>query len=125
MKNIIIKLLALVIVIASVVPFVTACSSHYDVYVVEMEVKDFGTIRMKLDHTSAPKTVENFLRLIEENYYVGKTFHRAEKGFVIQGGSAKGDGLSDLSMPTIPGEFSENGFYDNHILHREGVISMA
>ena len=125
MKNIAIRLVAVIMLIACALTAITSCSPVYDVYVVEMEVKDFGTIKMKLDHTSAPATVENFLSLIDSGYYVGKLFHRAQKGFVIQGGSANGDGISDGNMPTVKGEFSENGFTGNHILHREGVISMA
>ena len=125
MKNIVIRLVAVVMLIACALTALSSCAGTYDVYVVEMEVKDFGTIKIKLDHTSAPATVENFLSLIDSGYYVGKLFHRAQEGFVIQGGSANGDGISDGNMPTVKGEFSENGYTGNHILHREGVISMA
>ena len=129
MKKIITSILALAMIFAALTTLLTACSSKYDVYVIEMDIKaedkDFGTIRVKLDRTSAPATVDNFISLIESGYYVGKTLHRAQQGFVIQGGSANGDGISDGSAATIPGEFSANGFEGNNISHREGVISMA
>ena len=125
MKRIITSILLVAVVLAALTTLLTACQAKYDVYVVEMDIKDFGTIKIKLDRRQAPATVDNFIGLIEDGYYVGKTLHRAQKGFVIQGGSATGDGTSDGSMPTIPGEFKENGFSDNTISHLEGVISMA
>ena len=71
----------------------------------------------------APKTVENFLNLIKENFYDGIIFHRVISGFMIQGGDPTGTGTSG-SKESIPGEFTANGF-ENNLKHTRGVMSMA
>ena len=53
---------------------------------VEINVKDYGTIKVELDADTAPITVENFMTLAEEGFYDGLTFHRIIDGFMIQGG---------------------------------------
>ena len=86
---------------------------------VEMNVKDFGTIILELDPASAPKTVKNFVKLVNKGYYDGLTFHRVMSGFMIQGG------MSNEECDTVKGEFSSNGYTKNNISHKRGVISMA
>ena len=90
---------------------------------IKIEVKGFGTIMVELDKEAAPKTVENFEKLVSEGFYDGLTFHRIIKGFMIQGGDPLGNGTGD-SKVKIPGEFKSNG-WDNPISHTRGVISMA
>ena len=82
-----------------------------------------GTIALELDADTAPITVENFLKLAEEGFYDGLTFHRIINGFMIQGGDPMGNGTGG-SDETIKGEFSQNGI-ENDISHVRGVISMA
>ena len=67
--------------------------------------------------------MENFLKLTEEGFYDGLTFHRIIDGFMIQGGDPKGNGTGG-SDETIKGEFSENGV-ENPLSHTRGAISMA
>lgn len=88
-----------------------------------IKVKDYGTIKLELDADTAPITVTNFVKLANEGFYDGLTFHRIIEGFMIQGGDPKGDGTGG-SNETIKGEFSENGV-KNDISHKRGVISMA
>lgn len=45
-----------------------------------------GTIRIELDDTKAPATVENFLSYVRAGHYDGTVFHRVIQGFMIQGG---------------------------------------
>lgn len=90
---------------------------------IKIEVKGFGTIMVELDKEAAPKTVENFEKLVSEGFYDGLTFHRIIKGFMIQGGDPLGNGTGD-SKVKIPGEFKSNG-WDTPISHERGVISMA
>lgn len=90
---------------------------------VEISVKDYGTITVELDEKSAPITVKNFLKLTEEGFYDGLTFHRIMDGFMIQGGDPLGTGIGG-SKDMIKGEFSANGV-DNPISHKRGTISMA
>lgn len=65
----------------------------------------------------APATVENFVKLVKEGYYDGKTFHRVIKNFVSQGGCPYGTGAGDLGY-TIPCE-TEN----NPHKHEDGSLS--
>lgn len=97
--------------------------SGRDIKYVEMCVKDYGKLIILLDATTAPVTVANFIKLVNEDFYDGLTFHRIIADFMIQGGDPDGDG-SGGSAETIVGEFSSNG-YSNDIKHYRGVISMA
>ena len=90
---------------------------------VEIEVANYGTIKLELDADTAPITVTNFINLANEGFYNGLTFHRIIDGFMIQGGDPLGNGTGG-SGQTIKGEFSSNGV-ENDIAHARGVISMA
>ena len=89
----------------------------------KIKVKDYGTIEVELDGDTAPITVANFVKLVNEKFYDGLTFHRIMSGFMIQGGDPLGNGTGG-SDETIKGEFSSNGV-ENNISHKRGVISMA
>lgn len=90
---------------------------------VAIEIEEYGTIEVELDADVAPITVTNFIKLVKEGFYDGLTFHRIIEGFMIQGGDSLGNGTGG-SDENITGEFSANG-YNNTILHKRGVISMA
>ncbi|MTV26966.1 peptidylprolyl isomerase [Nitriliruptoraceae bacterium ZYF776] len=51
-----------------------------------------GVIEVELDAEGAPRTVENFVALAEDQYYNGVPFHRTIAGFMIQGGDPTGTG---------------------------------
>lgn len=89
----------------------------------KIKVKNYGTIEVELDGDTAPITVANFIKLVNEKFYDGLTFHRIISGFMIQGGDPLGNGTGG-SDETIKGEFSSNGV-ENNISHKRGVISMA
>lgn len=89
----------------------------------EIEVQDYGTIAIELDADTAPITVTNFVKLAQEDFYDGLTFHRIMDGFMIQGGDPLGNGRGG-SDENIKGEFKNNGV-ENDISHVRGVISMA
>lgn len=78
-----------------------------------------GTMRADLYSEDAPGTVENFVKLSEEGYYDGLTFHRVIPDFVIQGGCPKGDGTGGPGY-TIPCETD-----GEKQVHDRGVLSMA
>lgn len=48
-----------------------------------------GSITIELYGEDAPKTVANFVGLIDSGYYDGILFHRVHPGFVIQAGDPK------------------------------------
>ena len=65
-------------------------------------MKNGDTMEAELYPEIAPKTVENFLGLIENKFFDGLIFHRVIEGFMIQGGG-----------------------YDETGAHDRGVLSMA
>lgn len=91
--------------------------------VVKMTMANGDVIKLELYPEIAPKTVENFLELVNHNFYDGLTFHRIIKGFMIQGGCPDGTGMGG-SGNNIKGEFKSNGV-ENNLSHQRGVISMA
>ena len=92
--------------------------------VIKIHVRDFGTMTAELYPEKAPKTVANFVRLAEENFFEGLIFHRVIKGFMIQGGGYTED-MQDRETESIRGEFKANGFMQNDLKHTRGVLSMA
>lgn len=52
--------------------------------VIEIKVRDMGIMRAELYPKNAPRTVENFLSLVDEKFFDGLIFHRVIKGFMIQ-----------------------------------------
>ena len=81
-----------------------------------------GNIEFKLFAEVAPKTVENFLGLVEKGYYDGIIFHRVIKNFMIQGGDPTGTGRGGSSLWGKPfkDEFSPGIVFD-----RSGILAMA
>ena len=90
--------------------------------IVSMEIQDYGTIKIELYPDMAPNTVKNFVKLINEGYYNGLTFHRVED-MLIQGGDTAGDGTGQSEF-SINGEFSKNG-YDNTLKFERGTLGLA
>ena len=83
---------------------------------VEMQVQDFGSIILSFDEKAAPKTVENFLKLVNAGFYSCLTFHRIVAGFVVQGGDPLGTGQGGPGF-TVPAEVK--------LLHKRGSVAMA
>jgi peptidyl-prolyl cis-trans isomerase B (cyclophilin B) len=80
-------------------------------------------IKAELYPDIAPISVNNFISLINQNFYDGLIFHRVIRGFMIQGGDPEGTGCGGPGY-SIKGEFSANGV-ENNLEHTEGVLSMA
>ena len=91
---------------------------------IKITVRDFGTMTAELYPDKAPATVENFLKLIDEDFFSGLIFHRVISGFMIQGGGYTED-FAQKHTASIKGEFASNGFAQNDIKHTRGVLSMA
>ena len=118
------KIIALILFVAMLsAALICLCSCKKDYVYVKMTVKDFGDVVLELDPNNAPKTVKNFVGLVEDGFYDGLTFHRVIEDFMIQGGDPNADGTGG-SDKTIKGEFSANG-HKNSIPHERGVISMG
>ena len=124
------KKLLLLILTVTIMLTVASCAKKADSglledsYTIEIEIERYGTITAVLDAKTAPITVENFLKYVNEGFYNGLTFHRIMKGFMMQGGDQNGDGINNEGTPTIKGEFAYNGV-ENNISHTRGTLSMA
>ena len=90
---------------------------------VKIEMENNETIILELYPETAPKTVANFVDLVEKGFYNSLIFHRVIPGFMIQGGCPQGSGTGGPGH-NIEGEFSSNGI-QNPLAHTKGVISMA
>jgi peptidyl-prolyl cis-trans isomerase B (cyclophilin B) len=91
--------------------------------VITITMENGDVIKAELYPDIAPNTVNNFISLIQKNFYDGLIFHRVINGFMLQGGDPEGSGMGGPGY-SIKGEFSMNGF-SNELKHTEGVLSMA
>jgi len=77
---------------------------------------DSGNMEMEVFLREAPKTAQNFLKLVSTGFYDSLTFHRIVPDFVIQGGDPLGDGTGGP------------GYYVNDEIgmkHKLGSVGMA
>ena len=91
--------------------------------IVTIEMENGDIMKAELYPDIAPVSVNNFISLIQKNFYDGLIFHRVIRGFMIQGGDPQGTGMGGPGY-SIKGEFAANGF-QNDLKHTEGVLSMA
>jgi peptidyl-prolyl cis-trans isomerase A (cyclophilin A) len=90
-----------------------------------------GDIEIELYPLQAPKTVAAFLSYIDAGYYDNGSFYRvlntenqpsnAEKTELIQGGIWQTKNKEAIKIPGVPHETTQQ----THILHTDGVISLA
>ena len=83
-----------------------------------------GKVSLELFENDAPRTVANFVKLINEGFYNGLTFHRVINGFMAQGGcpnSRKGSS----GMPGTGGPGYNIDCEINKNKHLPGSLSMA
>ena len=97
---------------------------------ITIKIKNYGNVKLVLDASVAPKTVEHFLKFVSEGFYDGLTFCRVINDFMVQGGDPEKNGSGFYADDqgkevTVEGEFSKNGYSKNDIKHLRGVISMA
>lgn len=90
---------------------------------IEIKMVSGQVMKGELYPEIAPVTVENFVKLIGEQFFDGLIFHRVIPGFMIQGGGYDAS-LNHHEAPAIVGEFSANG-HRNDLKHTPGVLSMA
>ena len=91
--------------------------------IVTFEMENGGVFKAELYPEIAPNTVNNFISLVNKNFYDGIIFHRVICGLMIQGGDTTGTGMGGPGYG-IDGEFYQNAFV-NDLKHTEGVLSMA
>ncbi len=82
-------------------------------------VTDDGTMTVRFFYGDAPNHVANFMDLVDSGFYNGKTFHRVEAGYLLQGGCPRGDGTGIRpDGRRLPAEFNSN-------VVRKGSVAMA
>ena len=79
-----------------------------------------GDITLELDKEKAPGTVENFINLVESEYYDETIFHRVIDGFMVQGGGLTAD-MRTKPSGTQPIQNEAN----NGLPNDRGTIAMA
>jgi len=80
---------------------------------------DKGTMVVEFYEKDAPKTVNNFIKLVKEGFYKDLNFHRVIPNFVIQGGCPNGNGMGG------PGYKIDCELDGDNQYHDKGVLSMA
>ena len=84
-----------------------------------------GTVvRARLYPNKAPNTVANFISLASSGFYDGSPVHRIVEYSIVQMGKPAGSDEVDAGY-YIKGEFPNNGFSKNDMIHEEGTLSMA
>lgn len=78
-----------------------------------------GDILLELDPEKAPKTVENFLRYVDDGFYDNTIFHRVIPGFMIQGGGLDAKMNEKSTRDPIENEAA------NGLKNDRGTIAMA
>lgn len=91
---------------------------------VTMKGEPLGEIVLKFYPDVAPGHVKNFIKLAQEKFYDGTTFHRVIPGFMIQGGDPNSK-KPDRSMHGMGGPGHRVKAEFNSKPHRRGVLSMA
>lgn len=138
-KNIILVIaIIVVLVLIATVGFGIIKNSTMEVKnpVATMEVEGYGTVKIELYPDQAPEAVSNFIKLANNGFYDGLTFHRTIPDFMIQGGDKNGDGTGSPKLKDLLGENAEDKEYaikgefqannvNNTLKHKKGVISMA
>ncbi|MFH1715200.1 MAG: peptidylprolyl isomerase [Elusimicrobiota bacterium] len=81
-----------------------------------------GNIEMELMTDVAPKTCENFTKLVKKGYYDGIIFHRVIKDFMIQCGDPTGTGRGGES---IWGKPFEDEVTPEVTFDKTGLLAMA
>lgn len=139
------KIITIIMVIAIIAVIIGIAFLSYGIYqhktynvenpIATIEIEGYGTIKLELYPDEAPNTVANFIKLANNGFYDGLTFHRTIPDFMIQGGDKAGNGtgtptLKDLDESLSEEEYSIEGeFIANNIKNKlkldRGVIAMA
>ena len=78
---------------------------------------DFGNIVFRFFDDKAPGHVANFIKLAQEGFYDGSSFHWVVPGLKIEGGAASGDENDTRPGYTLKPEISD-------LKHTRGKVSM-
>jgi len=91
---------------------------------VSVKGESWGNIQIKFLPEEAPNHVKNMVKLAQEKFYDGTTFHRVIPGFMIQGGDPNTKN-PDRSTHGLGGPTHRIAAEFNNTPHKRGVVSMA
>lgn len=92
--------------------------TNYPVAVLETS-KGAIAIELYNENNQAPLTCQNFINLVNDEFYDGMIFQRVMDNFMIQAGNTMPDG----STKTSP--YGNIGTFEGSLTHEDGAISMA
>jgi len=78
-----------------------------------------GIFKVELYQDKMSETCENFIKLVNDEFYSGMNFYRVLEGFMIQAGRYYPDG-SEKQSP-----YGNINFEESDVKHVDGAISMA
>lgn len=78
-----------------------------------------GNVTFELYPEDAPKTVKNFLRYVEDDFYNNTLFHRVISNFMVQGGGF------DTAFNQKPTRAPVENEADNGLKNETGTVAMA
>jgi len=123
-------------IIVLIVIFLVIISAVYYIFIMNDEEQDnpiavidttMGSIKVELFENEAPKTCENFIKLVNNDFYEGLVFHRIANlipsepnTHVIQGGGFYSDGIN---KPSPYGSIDLE--INKELRHVDGAIAMA
>lgn len=124
-RSIVIRVAALLLMMVMVVGMLTGCVTMGERKPIATILFSNGTeITVRLYPNKAPNTVNNFISLANSGFYDGSPVHRIVEYSIVQMGKpAEGDAVD--AGYYIEGEFPNNGYVKNDMLHEKGVLSMA
>jgi cyclophilin family peptidyl-prolyl cis-trans isomerase len=103
---------------AFIVAAIVSVSAHAANPRVELKTTA-GTMVIELYADKAPKTVDNFLRYVNDGFYKGTIFHRVIPGFMIQGGGFTQDFKQKPTREPVVNEAA------NGLQNTVGTLAMA
>ena len=109
-----------IVALSLMVWFVLAGCSYKPQVVI---VTNKGEMILELDGDSAPKHTENFVKLVEERFYISTTFHRVEPGFLIQGGDPNSKDTNRANDGTGGPDYRLDA--EIKLLHKKGSVGAA
>lgn len=88
----------------------------------KMHIVGYGEVEIEIYADSAPQTASAFCNLVEEGYYNCTYIDTIMKGLYV-GVAGRSDTFTDVE--SVPGEYEEAGYTDNHLSLTGGVIAMG
>ena len=124
-RSIVIRAAALLLMMVMVVGMLTGCVTMGERKPIATILFSNGTeLTVRLYPNKAPNTVNNFISLANSGFYDGSPVHRIVEYSIVQMGKPADSDASDAGY-YIEGEFPNNGYVKNDMLHEKGVLSMA